>query len=208
MAHFNFLTLALLLLHVPGASAIRGRSPIATAARQDVPEAVQKNDKDQGDQNENENDSGNGNGNLNNQPTLSGLTLGEVWDFVANSDGTSPSGVCETREYVDVIIIGAGMAGVSAASTLNATDPSLSYVVLESQNRVGGRIRSVDFGIPTNSWKIEDGANWVLDFDGNPTQEMAEAIQLQAPVNDYSNVQAYYEDVSDKEKKEKEELFF
>ena len=120
---------------------------------------------------------------------------GDVWDFVANSDGTSPAGVCENREYVDVIIIGAGMAGVSAASTLTAADPSLSYVVLESQNRVGGRMRSVNFGVPQNSWTIEDGANWVLDFNDNPVLAMAEAIQLQAPVNNYGNVQAYYEDV-------------
>ena len=167
MAYPSYLKILLLLHGLPSVLALRGKrngadeTPLASSARQNpsFPElSVQKNDK--GDENGNGNDNEN-NGNANNvRPSLSGLTLGDVWDFVANSDGTSAAGICETREYVDVIIIGAGMAGVSAASTLNSTDPSLSYVVLESQNRVGGRMRSVDFGVPDNNWKIEDGANW------------------------------------------------
>lgn len=44
-------------------------------------------------------------------------------------------------EEVDVIVVGAGMAGISAARKLK--DDGLSFIVLEADNRVGGRIRTV-----------------------------------------------------------------
>ena len=42
---------------------------------------------------------------------------------------------------VDVIVIGAGLAGLHAALTLEAT--GLRVLVLEAQQRVGGRIHSM-----------------------------------------------------------------
>jgi Flavin containing amine oxidoreductase len=144
-------------------------------------------------QKNNENDNNNNNNNDNVQETLSGLTLGDVWDFVSQSEETSPSGACERQEFHDVIVIGAGMAGVAAASRLQAVDPSLSYVVLESTDRVGGRMRSVTFGVSGNSRTVEDGANWILSFDDNPIFALAEATGLQTPVNDLTDVQTYFE---------------
>ncbi len=41
---------------------------------------------------------------------------------------------------LDVVIIGAGMSGVAAARKLK--DKKLNYVILESTDRVGGRIFS------------------------------------------------------------------
>jgi len=66
---------------------------------------------------------------------------------------------------VDVVIIGAGMAGLIAAKRLLQEDPDLDVLILESQDkRVGGRVRS------NNEWFIDDmtnapitveeGANW------------------------------------------------
>ena len=97
---------------------------------------------------------------------------------------TSPNAVCTSvpAEYVDVIIIGAGMAGIQAAATLRAQDPTLTYVLLESTNRVGGRVRSVDFG----GVKVEDGANWILDFADNPMWAMAQAVgDFKMTLHDY-----------------------
>jgi monoamine oxidase len=69
----------------------------------------------------------------------------------------------------DVIIIGAGMAGLSAARKL--ADAGKSVIVLEARNRIGGRIhtdRSLGFA-------AELGANWIHGRDGNPLINLATA---------------------------------
>lgn len=136
------------------------------------------------------------------------ITLSEIYDESlvsttapqnnppSTGEGTSPSGACNTREYVDVVIIGAGMAGIKAAATLQAEDPNLSYVILESTERVGGRVRSRPFGVQGNTRTIEDGANWLLNFKDNPMLQLAQATQLVTPINDYSDYKTYTETVS------------
>ncbi|MGL4405566.1 MAG: FAD-dependent oxidoreductase [Notoacmeibacter sp.] len=69
----------------------------------------------------------------------------------------------------DVIVIGAGMAGLSAARKLS--EAGKSVVVLEARDRIGGRIhtdRSLGFA-------AELGANWIHGRDGNPLVELAAA---------------------------------
>ena len=56
----------------------------------------------------------------------------------------------------DVIIIGAGMSGLSAALVLQ--DQGLDVLVLEGKNRVGGRVYSID-NVPDNP---EGGANAIV----------------------------------------------
>ncbi|MFJ6104276.1 flavin-containing monooxygenase [Streptomyces sp. NPDC092359] len=41
-------------------------------------------------------------------------------------------------EHVDVLIIGAGLSGVSAACHLSTANPGLSYTILERRTRIGG----------------------------------------------------------------------
>ena len=61
----------------------------------------------------------------------------------------------------DVIIVGAGIAGISAAATLHAQGQT-SFVVLEASRRVGGRIHSVEFGDPSVArLRVELGAHWI-----------------------------------------------
>jgi len=53
-----------------------------------------------------------------------------------------------------VIVIGGGMAGISAARTLQ--DASFQVVVLESRDRIGGRVHTdYSFGFP-----VDLGASW------------------------------------------------
>ena len=61
---------------------------------------------------------------------------------------------------VDVIIIGAGWAGMGAADSLARAN--VSFLVLESTNRTGGRSHAIEFGDP-NVWRgvLERGSNWV-----------------------------------------------
>jgi cation diffusion facilitator CzcD-associated flavoprotein CzcO len=43
-----------------------------------------------------------------------------------------------TREYFDVLIIGAGISGIGAAYRIHEKNPSLTYAVLERRARIGG----------------------------------------------------------------------
>lgn len=48
---------------------------------------------------------------------------------------------------VDIVIVGAGASGISAATRLlKQVDWNWNFVVLEAKNRIGGRVNTVDFG--------------------------------------------------------------
>lgn len=67
-----------------------------------------------------------------------------------------------------VLIIGAGMAGLSAATHL-VKNGFTDFKILEARNRIGGRICQIDIG----STKVELGANWIHGVLGNPIYELA-----------------------------------
>ncbi|OVA19420.1 Flavin amine oxidase [Macleaya cordata] len=84
-----------------------------------------------------------------------------------------------------VIIIGAGISGISAAKVLaeNGVD---DLVILEASDRIGGRIRKEDFG----GLPVEIGAGWVAGVGGkvsNPVWELANKSGLRTCFSDYSN---------------------
>ena len=47
------------------------------------------------------------------------------------------------NEVVPVIIIGAGISGIAASTIL--TQKGIKHIILESRNRIGGRILATDF---------------------------------------------------------------
>jgi monoamine oxidase len=60
-----------------------------------------------------------------------------------------------TRQKVEVIVIGAGIAGLAAARDLSID--GYDVLVLEARNRIGGRIRtSRDLGVPARLGSIVD----------------------------------------------------
>lgn len=69
---------------------------------------------------------------------------------------------------VKILILGAGMAGLSAANHL-IKNGCQDFKILEARSRVGGRIVGIDIG----SQKIELGANWIHGVLGNPIFEFA-----------------------------------
>lgn len=73
----------------------------------------------------------------------------------------------------DVVIVGAGAAGIAAAHALRAA--GLSHVHLEAGSRVGGRVRteSDSFGVP-----YDHGAHWVQNRTRNPYFNRAKASGL------------------------------
>ncbi|KAG0725384.1 Peroxisomal N(1)-acetyl-spermine/spermidine oxidase [Chionoecetes opilio] len=88
-------------------------------------------------------------------------------DALNNADNAPPSHTCK------IVIVGAGMAGLSAANHLlknNITD----FVMLEGRNRVGGRIIAINI----DGRRMELGANWIHGILGNPIYELASANGL------------------------------
>nr|XP_011469503.1 PREDICTED: polyamine oxidase 1 isoform X2 [Fragaria vesca subsp. vesca] len=84
-----------------------------------------------------------------------------------------------------VIIIGAGVSGLSAAKRLIENGVE-DVVILEASDRIGGRIRKQEFG----GVSVELGAGWIVGVGGeqlNPVWELAEKTNLRTCLSDYSN---------------------
>ena len=95
-------------------------------------------------------------------------------------------------EKHQVIIIGAGIAGLKAAATLG--EKGVDCIVLEAGQDIGGRIRSINFHGKT----VEEGANWVQGVsDKNPVWWMATKVKLLCMENveqDVIGCQNFYEE--------------
>lgn len=75
----------------------------------------------------------------------------------------------DAPKFFDVIVIGAGMAGLKCANDLQ--EAGLNVVVLELKNRIGGRILSA---VNKNGKKIDLGASWLHKPENNPLYEKAQ----------------------------------
>lgn len=78
------------------------------------------------------------------------------------------------KEYFyDVIVIGAGAAGIGAA--VNLSRNHFSYVALEARERLGGRVHAKEI----DGIQIDVGASWIHDYDEyNPMKESMDAYQI------------------------------
>ena len=75
-------------------------------------------------------------------------------------------------EHIDTIVIGAGMAGLTAARLLARAGRRV--VVLEARDRVGGRVWTErGDGLVTDL-----GASWIHGVTGSPVAEAAEAFGM------------------------------
>jgi monoamine oxidase len=74
-----------------------------------------------------------------------------------------PGWAAKPRGEADVIVIGAGAAGIAAARRLAAAN--LNVLVFEAHNRIGGRCTTdtATFGVP-----FDLGAHWIHGPEGNP----------------------------------------
>lgn len=78
-----------------------------------------------------------------------------------------------------VLVVGAGMAGLSAARSL--TDAGWPVRVIEARDRVGGRVHTDrDWGVP-----LEMGASWIHGTSENPLLELARQAQAELVTTDY-----------------------
>lgn len=103
------------------------------------------------------------------------------------SQSPLPSSAAKDRKVkTKVLILGAGLSGITAAKTLlenNITD----FYVLEGQDYIGGRIRAVQFEGET----IETGANWLhslSDEDSTAFAKRMDDINMSGVWCNYSNI--------------------
>ena len=77
----------------------------------------------------------------------------------------------------DVTIVGAGVAGLSAAAHLHTHAPTRTVCLLEGRDRVGGRVHSV----PSRTHPgivFEMGASWIHGIEHNPIFALAQAFNI------------------------------
>ncbi|XP_026409867.1 polyamine oxidase-like [Papaver somniferum] len=85
-----------------------------------------------------------------------------------------------------VIVVGAGMSGISAAKTFSDAGIK-NFLILEGTNRIGGRIKKTNFAGIT----VELGANWVEGVNGdeiNPIWTMVNKIGLKTYYSDFNHL--------------------
>ncbi|SPA41171.1 Monoamine oxidase (Flavin containing) [Cupriavidus taiwanensis] len=80
-----------------------------------------------------------------------------VAPHAANAAPLRPGAARAQRDVLDLAILGAGLAGLTAARDLHRAGCQ-SFVVLEARNRVGGRTYNHDLG---NSVVSEAGGQWI-----------------------------------------------
>ena len=84
--------------------------------------------------------------------------------------GCKKSNLNNTTEYHQVIVIGAGMSGMEAASVLAAN--GIDVAILEARNRTGGRLETTTM----DGAYTDLGGSWVHDVDNNILANLANTL--------------------------------
>ena len=79
-----------------------------------------------------------------------------TWVPIDNTKSEKPHVWGEEVVEAEVLVLGAGMAGITVAARLKEEGVE-GVVVVEGSNRIGGRVKDAQFGGIT----VELGANWV-----------------------------------------------
>lgn len=101
----------------------------------------------------------------------------------------------------EIVVIGAGMAGIAAAAMLR--EEGRQVLVLEGRERIGGRIwtsRELD------GLSLDLGASWIQGTEDNPLTELAEELDVETVETDDESFLLYDSDGSLVEDAEVEQL--
>ncbi|CAF1937084.1 unnamed protein product [Rotaria magnacalcarata] len=101
-------------------------------------------------------------------PSTSFLFCLQLFSIISISTG---------NRIFDVVIIGAGPAGIAAAIDLGKASSSISMTILEARNRVGGRV-STDTHTFTGDVSVDIGAEWIHAYGpNNPLYSLHRQLQ-------------------------------
>jgi len=102
-----------------------------------------------------------------------------------------------SNNKVDVVIIGAGWAGLSAARHFMDAPETIQFVVLEARHEIGGRCRSVV--LEDGATIAELGAQWIHNAtDGsNPVYRIAKEAGIAMVASDLDSAAAYQKRAGD-----------
>ncbi len=87
----------------------------------------------------------------------------------------------------DVVVIGAGAAGIAAAAELAGA--GYTVAILEGRSRMGGRVWT------SRLWPgrpVDLGASWIHGTSGNPLTALAKRFKLATAVTDYDSIALYH----------------
>ncbi|KAJ8308859.1 hypothetical protein KUTeg_013733 [Tegillarca granosa] len=90
------------------------------------------------------------------------------------------------KDSPKILILGAGMAGISAAKRLDELGHT-NFQIIEGSNRVGGRIKEVKIG----NFTSELGAQWIHSLGSNPIYKLATDFGLLTLKQDYDDFIVY-----------------
>jgi monoamine oxidase len=108
------------------------------------------------------------------------LTSTEIGDDRAIALGANK------ENKTSIIVIGAGVAGISAASSLR--EKGYKVIVLEGRKRIGGRVWT------DRTWKdnsLDMGASWIHGTKGNPITELVQKFNIPTAKTNYDSSQLY-----------------
>lgn len=108
-------------------------------------------------------------------------------DFPATVHGALLSGRDAAAQAIDagaetIVVIGAGAAGLAAASVL--AGEGIGTVVVEARDRIGGRVWTDD----AIGFTVDLGASWIHGVDGNPLTDLADEAGADLHPFDYDDV--------------------
>lgn len=116
----------------------------------------------------------------------------------SEDDPTTKSPQHPLNAVVNVVVIGAGAAGLQAAAELLRNDPNLSVTILEARDRIGGRIWTTRESVQTVDGETTElvrdlGAAWIHGTGGVHGQEVNPMIDLLNMVKDDTKKSSLYQ---------------
>ncbi|HUW17292.1 MAG TPA: FAD-dependent oxidoreductase, partial [Actinomycetes bacterium] len=91
-------------------------------------------------------------------------------EFLRYDDGSNEVPAGGTSPVERVIVVGAGIAGLTVANALGHA--GVECVVVEARDRVGGRLHTVDVG----GTPVDMGGSWIHTPVGNPMRRFADQV--------------------------------
>jgi len=120
------------------------------------------------------------------------------WASACGASGLRTGAVSNPKQ---IVVIGAGLAGLAAAQELQRLGHEVT--VIEARDRIGGRVWT------SRQWPdapLDFGATWIHGTEGNPITDLADAIQARRLVTDYDQAMTYNTDGSPLSGEDEEEL--